>query len=265
MTLPLYELLCGHTLAVGCAEGIDDEHAVLAGPEALAPVGFAAEEALLPWPARSFAGFRLLTEYFAFPEKFLFVDLLRLDARSLMLQGGRMEVFVYLDQSMPELERTVGTDNLALGAVPVINLFPQRCEPVALTGTETEYRVVPDLRRPGATEMWSVERVRETRPDGSSRPWRPFYRLTHGDVDAATPGGFYQAVRRAAGPALGGSETFLAVHDPAYEAEAAADSVLSIEALCTNRDLPASLPFGGGHPAFVVWSRASPRSAASPA
>jgi type VI secretion system protein ImpG len=212
------------------------------------PVGFAPEEALLPWPARSFAGFRLLSEYFAFPEKFLFLDFTRLDGKTLLSSSGRMEIFVYLDRALPELERTVGVDALALGCTPIVNLFQQRCEPIQLNHTDVEYRVVPDARRPAAMEVWQVERVRETRPDGSSRPWRSFYRLTHGDPEGVTAGGFYQLSRRETAAPLTGSEVYIGPHDPEFDPDAATGAILSVEALCLNRDLPAALPFGGGHP-----------------
>ena len=78
---------------------------------------------------------------------------------------------------------------LALGCTPLVNLFPQRCEPIRLIHTDTEYRVVPDARRPRAVEVWSVERVRDTLPDGSFRPWRPFYRLTATHATAGKPRG----------------------------------------------------------------------------
>jgi type VI secretion system protein ImpG len=248
ISLPLYELLCGHTLSVAYADGPTDPNPVIVGADSVVPVGFAPEEALLPWPARSFSGFRLLTEYFAFPEKFMFVDLTRMDGKALASGGNRMEVFVYLDRALPELERVVSADSLALGCTPVVNLFTQRCEPIPLSHTATEYRIVPDVRRPGAMEVWSVARVRETRPDGSFRPWRPFYRLTHGDPDPGAPGGFYHVVRRDAAPPLRGSEAFLAPDDPHFDPDAAGDAVLSIDALCTNRDLPSELQFGGGRP-----------------
>src|SRR5947208_6495689 len=182
VALPLYELLCAHTISLAYADGQDDPAPVIVSAAAIEPAGFAPEEALLPWPARSFAGFQLLTEYFAFPEKFLFVDFTRMEAKTLLSGGSRIEIFVYLDRSLPELERTVGTDTMALGCTPIINLFPQRCEPISVTHTETEYRIVPDARRSAAMEVWQVERVRETRPDGSSRSWRPFYRLTSADI-----------------------------------------------------------------------------------
>ena len=51
-----------------------------------------------------------------------------------------------------------------------------------------------------------------------------------------------------AAPGVTGTEVFLAPHDPDFDPDAPAEAVLSIDALCVNRDLPADLPFGGGHP-----------------
>src|SRR3984893_3207674 len=206
VALPLYDLLCAHTLSLAYSAAQADPAPVTVAAAAIEPAGFAPEEALLPWPARSFVGFRILTEYFAFPEKFLFVDFTRIEAKTLLSGGNRLEIFVYLDRAIPELERAVGTDTMALGCTPIINLFRQRCEPISLTHTETEYRIVPDVRRPVAMEVWQVEGVQESRSDGSARPWRPFYRLTHADRDDDPAVGFYHSVRRETAPGLSGSE-----------------------------------------------------------
>lgn len=246
--LALYELLGAHVVSVAYADNAVDPSPVIVPARTIQPVGFGQEEALLPWSARGFSGFRLLTEYFAFPDKFLFFDFTQIDAKTLVSGGNRLEIFVYLDRSLPELERTIGQPSLALGCTPLVNLYPQRCEPVALNHTETEYRIVPDARRPRAAEVWSVERVRETLPDGSFRSWRPFHRLSDNDVEPGEPGGFYHVARRDAAPGVPGTETFLAPHDPGFDPDRPADSVLSIDALCVNRDLPTDLPFGGGHP-----------------
>jgi type VI secretion system protein ImpG len=246
--LALYELLGAHAISIAYADNAVDPAPVIVPASAIEPVGFSPDEALLPWSARGFSGFRLLTEYFAFPEKFLFLDITRMDAKTLASSGNRMDIFIYLDRSLPELERTIGQASLALGCTPLVNLFPQRCEPVTLSHQDTEYRVVPDARRPRAAEIWSVERVRETLPDGSFRPWRPFHRLTDGDPEHGIPGGFYHLPRRAAAPGMPGTEVFIAPHDPEFDPDKPAESVLSIDALCVNRDLPTDLPFGGGHP-----------------
>lgn len=252
ISLPLYELLCGHTLSVAYADGPADQAAVLLGGNALQPVGFADDEALFPWPQRGFSGFRLLAEYFAFPEKFLFIDLNQIDAKTMIAAGNRLEVFLYLDATVPELERSVNAEAFALGCVPMVNLFPQRCEPVPVNHEDIEYRIVPDSRRQAVTEIWRIERVRETRPDGSARPWRPFYRLAEqpgGNRADDVPGGFYHLIRRPSPAPLRGSDVYLAPFDPEFDPTGqTADTVLSLDALCTNRDLPVELPFGGGHP-----------------
>jgi type VI secretion system protein ImpG len=54
----LYHLLCGHALSVAYADGPTDPSPLIVPPTAIVPGGFAPDEALWPWPARSFSGFR---------------------------------------------------------------------------------------------------------------------------------------------------------------------------------------------------------------
>ncbi|CAH2602712.1 Protein ImpG/VasA [Rhodovastum atsumiense] len=246
-SLALYELLCGHLLGAALANGPNDDRPTLLPPSLLRPVGFAPEDALYPWSARAFSGFRLLTEYFALPEKFLFLDLTGLDARTLVQESHRLELFLYFDAARPELERRLPPDCLALGCTPVVNLFRQPCEPVRLDYHRTEYPVVPDARRPAALEVWSVERVNELRDDGTTRPWQPFYRQATGPGTESGACGFYLLSRRDS-PGGPGSDVLLAPFDPALSVDRPAEGVLSVDALCSNRDLPGELPFGGGQP-----------------
>ncbi len=263
-TLPLYELLGGHVLSVAFADTATDPNPVIVPHDMVRPAGFDDDEALLPWSARGFAGFRLLTEYFAFPEKFLFIDIAGIDRKTMASGGNRLEIFVWFDRAVSELERTVGSRSMALGCVPLVNLFGRRCEPVAMTHMRTEYQVVPDARRPQFAEVWSIERVRESRPDGSARPWRPFHRLAEADPDPAAPGGFYLATRRSAAPGVAGTEVFLAPHDPDFDPTAPADATLSVDALCLNRDLPTDLPYGGGRPVLRLVAGAAAVAAITP-
>jgi type VI secretion system protein ImpG len=250
VSLPLLELLSAHAVSVAYAEGPTDPRPAILPPSAIQPIGFAPDEALVPWPRRSFSGFRLLSEYFAFPEKFQFLEFTGIETRTSLQTGGRLDIFVYLNRALPELERLVAADTLALGCTPVVNLFAQRCEPIGLSHTDTEYRVVPDARRSTAMEVWQVERVRETRADGRVRAWQPFYRLSATGAATAEAGGRYQTVRRPS--SVGGTETFLGVCDNDFDPNQPADAVLSVDVLCLNRDLPASLPFGGGHPVLQL-------------
>ena len=249
----LQELLCTSTLGIALADSPADPRPTLLGPECLEPAGFAPEEAALPWPKRSFAGYRLLTEWFAFPEKFLYLDLSGLEARSLVQESDRLDVFIYLSRAMPELERMVGVENVALGCTPAVNLFAQRCEPIALDGTQSEWMVVPDARRPGALEIYAVESVRESRPDGRRRAVLPFYRLGRAENDEAQAAEVnYVTFRRGASPPLSGTQTWIELRDEAFDPAQPAEGVLTVEALCCNRDLPALLPFGAGQPRLRV-------------
>ena len=257
----LHELLCTSTLGLALADSPVDPRPTLLEPEALQPAGFAAEEAALPWPNRSFAGYRMLTEWFAFPEKFLYLDINGLDARTLLQESDKLDIFVYLSRAMPELERTLGPENVALGCTPAINLFPQRCEPISLDGTQSEWMVVPDARRPGAIEIYSVEGVRESRSDGRRRTVLPFYRLGRSETDEALLSEVnYVTFRRGATLPVTGTQTWIELRDAAFDPSQPAEGVLTVEALCCNRDLPALLPFGAGQPRLRVAQGGAPVS-----
>lgn len=243
----LLELLLSNTISVALADEPNDPQPVILPADTIQAVGFAHKERLFPWPARSFSGFRLLSEYFSAREKFLFVDFCRLDAKTLMSAGTTLEIFVYLNRMVPDLERSLQTDSMVLGCTPIVNLFKQACEPIALDHTKIEYRIEPDARNPGSVEVWSVEDVRENLPGGGHRQWNPFHRLTH--ADAAEPSeqssGYYAVMRRPIVGGIGGTDTYLLPHDPDFDPRRDGGAVLSVDALCCNRDLPTLLPFGG--------------------
>ena len=148
-TLPLYEVLHNRVLGVAAATGANDPHALALGPEAIAPVGFDADQGLIPYPAAAFSGYRLLTEYFAFPDKFLFTEISGLGGRTrTAAEGASLHIFVFLTGAPKALQRAVSAETFALGCTPVVNLFRQRAEPIRLTGEVSQYRVEPDARRP---------------------------------------------------------------------------------------------------------------------
>lgn len=247
----LYEAMLNNTVEVFAATGPNDPAPFRLGKTCLQPVGFEADEGLLPYSARSFLGYRLLTEYFAFPEKFLFVDL-TLRPEALARIGSQLELTLFVNRWSAELEQNVSVDTLRLGCTPMVNLFKQRAEPIHLTHTETEYRVVPDARRPRATEVYSVESVTGSSGEGSTMEYVPFYSLQHAGDRPEEPTAFWYASRRAAvrtgGQPDDGTEVFLSLVDLEFKPSLAADWIVDVETVCLNRDLPRILPFGGGQP-----------------
>ncbi len=257
--LPLHELLFNNAVSVALADGVSDPNPVILSPNAIKPVGFERDEGLLPYPARSFAGYRLLTEYFAFPEKFLFFDLSGLESKTLIEAGNKMEVFIYLNRTSSDLERSVSAETFALGCTPMVNLFKQRAEPIALDQTSHEYRVVPDARREDVTEVHSIDSVSISSPDGEVTEVAPFYSLKHSG-DPRKDQRFWQSARRPAGQFDSGTEVFLSLVDLDYAPSMPANWTLSVGVTSLNRDLPGKLPYGGGHPYLKLVEGASPVS-----
>jgi type VI secretion system protein ImpG len=245
----LYELIFNHTLTVAAAGSPEDPAPAWLHPDCLRPVGFERDEGMLPYPPRSFVGYRLLTEFFAFPEKFLFFDLAGLSPRVLSGVGNQLEVFLYLNRFSADLERNLSADTFRLGCTPVVNLYRQLAEPIPLTHAESEYRVVPDARRPLAHEVYSIDRVTGVPAEGEAVDYLPFFSVKHA-VARRDRERFWHASRRAgdAGQGEAGTEVFVSLVDLQFQPSIPADWTLDVETTCLNRDLPHRLPFGGDQP-----------------
>ena len=237
----LYELLVNHTLGIALARHSDDQNPVFLPATSLSPVGFDTEEAMLPYPNASFAGYRLLTEFFTMPQKFLFFDINELHR----WRSEKLEIFVYLDTADSKLERTVTARDLTLHATPVVNLFRQACEPVLIDGTHTEYRLLPDSRRQKTREVYAVDRVLLSGHGSDEYLCQPFFgRSQRGGSSKSC---FWQVTRRFSEDD-GTCDIDIAFVDRDRHIIGEVDAVASVDALCLNRNLPERLPYGGGHP-----------------
>ena len=247
----LYELIFNNTLLVTLASSADDPDPIVLERDCLVPVGFERDEALVPYSARSFAGYRLLSEYFAFPQKFCFFELSGLSPELLGGLGSEVEVCFYVNETPSDLEQNVSADTFRLGCTPMVNLYEQRSEPIRLNHLDNEYRVCPDARRPKATEIYSVNRVTATSPKGDSVEYQPFYSFKHA-VSRDDQTTFWYATRRPSRQEEHhvdhGTEIFLSLVDLGFTTSVPATWTLDVETTCLNRDLPKRLPFGGGQP-----------------
>ena len=214
-------------------------------PSSLKQVGFEENEALLQYTARSFAGYRLLSEYFALPDKFLFVDVTGFEAAARAGFGSRFEVHVYLKDVTPP-RGVVNAETFQLGCTPVINLFSEITEPIHLSGKQHEYHAIPDVRRQMATEIYSIDSVVADDPQqGKSREFYPFYSFRHAYEQEKDRTFWYSSRRPSLRPEDPGTEVYLSLVDLGFNPHVPATSVLTVRATCTNRDLPARLPWGG--------------------
>ncbi len=135
---------------------------------ALKAVGFERDEGLVDYSERSFLGYRLLHDYFTFPDKFMFVDIGGFK-RSLADRDLKdIEINFYfahyeMGDRFARLAQNLGRNNFKLGCTPIINLFKQQAEPVKLTHTRHEYAVTPDVRLQGHAEVVSIDRVQRVK------------------------------------------------------------------------------------------------------
>lgn len=218
---------------------------IILPPTSLKQVGFEEDEALLQYTARSFTGYRLLSEYFAMPEKFHFVEVTGLDAAAKAGFGNAFEIHIYLKDVTPP-RGNVSSETFQLGCTPVINLFNEITEPIHLNGRQHEYHVIPDVRRQSATEIYSVDSVVADDPQqGKSREFFPFYSIRHAREHEKDRTFWYTSRRPSLRPEDPGTEIFMSLVDLGFNPHVPATNVLTVRATCTNRDLPARLPWGG--------------------
>lgn len=259
---PLYRLLfsgLAEAAVVDTASGT----AHWLGSDAVRPHGFEPDQSLLPRAEGTRPGYLLLSELFVFPEKFLFFEVTGL-AEALAGFGQEAELILFVRDRAPELESSVTAETFCLGCTPIVNLFSQKAEPIQLSHRLPEYRVVPDVRRVGSREVYSVERVVASSPDGDEVVYRPFYGRDH-RVGPGRANAFWHAVRRGSEGGEGdggepdhGTEVYLSLTDLDFAAAVPEDWVLEVETTCLNRDLPGRLPFGGGHPRVQVGDGTAP-------
>ena len=145
----LYELLLNNCFRVIVRNPDDHKQRIVElPPGAIRAMGFNNEEAVLPFPRRSFTGYRILQEFFAFPEKFFFIELSGLGVLGSEIFTNKAEVVFLISQferadRQQSLGLGVSEKTFKLGCTPIINLFQQSAEPILLEQTRFEYPVIP--------------------------------------------------------------------------------------------------------------------------
>jgi len=227
------------------------------GPESIGRVGFDEREGMLPSDGRTFHGYRLLSEYFAFPQRFMTVDFTGLAGALSKIKGPRAELIVGLRREEPLLERVVEAGTFVPFCTPAINLFPKRADRIFVSDQRAEHHLVVDRTRPTDFEVYAVTKVvGYGLSSEDEREFRPFYAAS--DWDAQASGAYYMTHRAARvltqrEQSLGsrsvryaGSEVYLSLVDAQAAPYSDRLRQLGVEALCTNRDLPIQMPVGKG-------------------
>jgi type VI secretion system protein ImpG len=231
-------------------------------PEQLKRIGFGDDEALFPVTWRSFQGYRLLQEYFSFPQRFLFLDLTGLEGKVQRCNSDELEIVLLFGRGEPVLEKVVDASNFSLFCTPAINLFSKRADRIPVTDSSYEFHVVPDRTRPMDFEVYEVSSVAGHGVGASSEEaFLPFYAADRTQPDA---GAAYFTIRReprllsvnqrriGTRTSYIGTEVFMSLVDPNEVPYAADLRQLSVTTLCTNRDLSLQMRLGLGKSDFVL-------------
>lgn len=247
----LYELLASKCVSILIRDARSTDGRSVSLPlSALRPVGFAEDETLLPYPRRSFDGYRLLQEYFAFPQKFLFFDLESLEAMAAFAASEEIELLFHFSrfdraERQQALEVGVSAETLRLGCAPAINLFTQAAEPILLTQTQHDYRVSPDARYARMMEIFSIDSVLATSPSKRQTvPLQPLYAFRYNTLADANHVYWHASRRYTTFEEREPSSVFLSLVDVNGVFAAPGAEVLTVHCTCSNHDLPSRLSFG---------------------
>ncbi|MET0390589.1 MAG: type VI secretion system baseplate subunit TssF [Polyangiales bacterium] len=228
-------------------------------------LGFDDENALLPYGPRSFQGYRLLHEYFAFPSRYLFVELNGLTPIVRRSRAQELELLILLDREDASLEGIIDAGRLLPYCAPAVNLFPRELDRIHLSDREHEYHVVADRTRPRDLEIYSVQKV--VGYGARSVGEREFLPLYAPHERGEGPPAYYtvqrlprqvsaQARQRGPRSTYVGSEVYLSLVDGNEGPYRPDLRQLSVSALCTNRDLPLHMTVGQGRSDFALQTGA---------
>ncbi len=256
----LYFLLLRHVkrLVIKPLEGGDS---LILSPESLKPVGFAREEALIPYPPHSFQGYRIIQEYFMLPAKFLFVDIYGWERWRNKGGGSRFEIIFELED-LPFTPSWIRKDSFNLFVTPAINIFPYEADPVLLDHRKTRYLVRPSGSNPKHYQVYSIEKVVGfVHGTAEERAYVPFELFK---LDAQSDHIYHITIDSS--PIRPGLDVYLAVAYPP-ERDSPVSETLSLDLMCTNGSLPEKLQLGdislptSSSPEFVEFSNIQPPTA----
>jgi type VI secretion system protein ImpG len=199
-----------------------------------------ADCALVPYARQVFAGYRFLQEYFAFHERFFFVDIEGLDAFAATQEESPFEIKIVFDRKLPAECKPTSKDIL-LHCTPIVNLFKRATEEVIVDQRLPEYYILPNGDRRKSWEIYSVNKV-----IGVSEDKQQLYKylpVTSYDIlDTSDPEydykRFYSISLRASKSDM--SDAFIRIFGPSMELDDFPKETLSIgEATISNGFLPA--------------------------
>jgi type VI secretion system protein ImpG len=225
--------------------------------------GFHENQSLLPYDAQSFQGYRLLQEHFAFPERFMFMELRDLKAALSTCEEKEIDILFLFKKVHARLEKSVTAKNFALFCTPVVNLFEKTLDRVHVSDETYEYHLVSDRARPLDFEVYQITKmIGYGAQIDQGKEFFPFYLARDYQTDKDRS---YYVINRVPrliserekrlgrrSSSYPGSELYASLVDSECVPFSRDLKQLGVEALCSNRDLPIFMPLGQGESDFSL-------------
>ncbi len=259
----VYELLLAHCSSIVVQpvtdNGKNPSWKVKLPPSSINAMGFDDDQALLPYTDVSFQGYRYLQEYFAFPQRYLFVELSGLQNSVQRCEEESLEIIFLFSENNELLEGALDKTNFSLNCTPAINLFPKRADRIHLSHRSSEHQVIIDRTHPLDYEVYSITGVHGIDSSlNEKQKFSPFYASDKYDRKSAQA--YYTINRKPRLPSTTnhsntdyvGTEIFLSLVDGSESPYDEDLKQLGVSALCTNRDLPLHITSRGGKTVFTM-------------
>lgn len=226
--------------------------------------GFSDDQSLFPKDPRTFEGYRIIREYFAFPQRFMFFKLMDLKNMLARCEDNEIDIILVFDRAESNLDKKINVDNFDLFTTPAVNLFKKRTDRIHIKKNAFEFPVMADRTRTLDYEVLQIERITGFGKNFiSGKPFRPFYAKTGFDTDLEKSDAYYAENRRPRsltdsekryGTRSGyvGSELYISLVDEQARPLDSEVKELSVTALVSNRDLPVFIPVGKASTDFTL-------------
>ena len=213
-------------------------------------LGIREEEALLPFAPRGFEGYRLVHEYFAMPERFMFFEFTELNDALRKCDCEQVDLIILLKEAEPRLENVVDAESFDLFCTPIVNLFPKRLDPISLGDKFSEYHAIADKTRPLDFEIYQIQKVVGQGASAEAQQiFQPFYLARDIDLESAAYFNMHRVPRVlsarekqfGATSSYTGSEVYISLVDGEAAPYRTDLAQINVTALCSNRHLPIQL------------------------
>ena len=206
-------------------------------------LGFTEEESLLPVDQHTHHAYRLLLEYFCFPDKFSFLNLNMDFLNQVEPDTSNFELHLHFkmnlnDQAAIRNYSELDLANFKLFTTPVINLFEKQAEPQKINHQRLEYSLISDAHHPEYYQVYSVSEMNLIREKSDKEQFAhqvlPFFAMSHYRHEGAQ---FYYHLQPEIASTQKNDLKFSLI-SKSLEPQNTFSDFISTRLLCCNRDLP---------------------------